>query len=591
MTAGSRTGRWGLAVGLLALTLVGGCASLPESSAPQAIGTINPDSGVPAIEAPTPGREPNLLLRDFFEASTAPANGHLAARQYLTPGVSEKWDDSASTTIVDKIDVLPEQRTDERATFTIRANKVGQLERGGLYVAEEGSFETEIGLAKVDGEWRIDQLPAGVILDRTQFLNTYERKSLYFLDPSGSTVVPDSRWVSGTQGMASTLIGLLIAGPNPALAPAVRNALDGVSVRGPITKADGRTRQVGIGLGGVRIDFDGVSHMDEGARHRFAAQVVWTLANADISGPYVLLADGNPLDEKFPDGWTTADVASMNPSANPGANVGLHALRDGTMVKVAESDVTPVAGFFGSANSLRSVGLSANGELVAAVSDTGRASPEPTNALMIGTYGGGAVPALEGGAITRPTWAPDGRALWAVVNGNTVVRVLRDQANGRASVVNVVADEITSLGTNITELRLSRDGVRAALIVDGKVYTAIVVEGPDGVFELTNPRPIAFGLGSPALSLDWSDGSTVVVARAANDTPVVRVAVDGSRMDALPSRNLTAPVVAVDVSATTEYVADARAVFELGRNDPAGDRYWSEVRGLTGMEAVPILPG
>lgn len=578
---------------LLAVALVvGGCASLPDSSAPQAIGTIAPDEEGTDVEAPTPGREPNLLLRDFFEASTDPTNQHLAARQYLTPGVSGKWDDGASTTIVDKIDVLPEQRSDERATYTIRANKVGRLEPGGVYVAEEGSFETEIGLVKVDGEWRIDQLPAGVIMDRTQFLNTYERESLYFLDPSGSTVVPDPRWVSDTETrLVAKLIGLMIDGPTDALAPAVRNELANVSVRGPITKVDGRTEQVGAGLGGVRIHFEGLEGRDEKARHLFAAQVVWTLASADISGPYVILADGQPLDDRFPNGWTTADVASLNPMATTSANIGLHALLDGSMVSVSPSGAVPVDGYFGSAHSLRSVGLSPSGKLVAAVSDTGRPPPEPSNALMVGTYGEGAAPALEGGAITRPTWAPNDSAIWAVVNGNTVVRLVRDPDTGRVSVSNVDASAVTALGTNITEMRLSHDGVRAALIVDGKVYTAVVVQRPDGSFELSSPRPIALGLGSPALSLDWSDRETIVVARAANDTPVVQVAVDGSRMDALPSRNLTAPVIAVDASATTEFVTDARAVFQLNNNDPAGDRYWREVPGLTGKKAIPILPG
>lgn len=102
---------------------------------------------------------------------------------------------------------------------------------------------------------------------------------------------------------------------------------------------------------------------------------------------------------------------------------------------------------------------------------------------------------------------------------------------------------------------------------------------------------MAIGLGSPALSLDWSTSDTIVVARAASDIPVVQIAVDGSRMDALPSRNLTAPVVAVDASTTTEFVADSRAVFQLNNNDPAGDRYWREVPGLTGVKAIPILPG
>ncbi|MFZ2172611.1 MAG: MtrAB system accessory lipoprotein LpqB [Rhodococcus sp. (in: high G+C Gram-positive bacteria)] len=579
---------------LCAVLLVpSGCASLPDSSTPQAIGTINRDSPESSVAAPAPGREPDLLLRDFFKASTDPSNRHLAARQFLTPSMSSRWDDASSATIVDKVDVLPESRSSNGATYTIRANKVGQLEPGGLYVAEDGSFETKIGLEMQGGEWRISDLPAGVILDRAQFLNTYQRKSLYFLDPAGTTVVPDPRWVSaGQDQMASQLVGLLIQGPKSALAPAVRNELgEGVSVRGPVTKADGRTAQVGVGLGGIRIDFQGVGGMDEQARSLFAAQVIWTLANAEISGPYVLLSEGEPFDERFPNGWTTADVASMNPFATSSATVGLHALREGSMVSVTETGVTPVPGYFGSVRNLRSLALSQDGKLVAAVADTGRPTPEPASALMIGAYEEGAASVLEGGAITRPTWAPDNSAIWAAVNGDTVIRVLREPDTGRMSVVGVDAGAVTALGTTITELRLSRDGVRAALIVDGKVYLAIVEQLPGGTYALTNPRAIAVGLGSPALSLDWSTSDTIVVARAASEIPVVQVAVDGSRMDALPSRNLTAPVVAVDASTTTGFVADSRAVFQLNNNDPAGDRYWREVPGLTGVKAIPILPG
>ena len=81
---------------------------------------------------------------------------------------------------------------------------------------------------------------------------------------------------------------------------------------------------------------------------------------------------------------------------------------------------------------------------------------------------------------------------------------------------------------------------------------------------------MASGLGSTALSLDWSNSDTIVIARSGADIPVVQVAIDGSRMDALPSGNLTAPVTSVDASPTTEYVADARAVFQLNNNDPPG---------------------
>lgn len=581
-----------VAVAMTAL-IAAGCASVPSSSPPQAIGTISRDSPEISVPEPTPGREPDLLLRDFVKASTSPVNRHVAARQFLTPEMSARWDDAASAIVVDKVDVFVESRSANRAVYTIRANKVGQLQPGGLYEAEDGTFDARIGLERVDGEWRIDDMPQGVIMDRAQFLNTYQRKSLYFVDPAGTTVVPDPRWVfAEPDQMASQLIGLLIEGPREPLAAAVRNELEGASLRGPITKADGRTAGVGVGLGGVRIDLQGLGPMDSQSKSLLAAQIVWTLANAEVAGPYVLLVDGQPLDGQFDDGWTTADVASMNPLATAGAAVGLHALREGVLVSVTESGVVPTPGFFGNSGRLSSASLSQDGRLVAAVADTGRPAPDPARVLMVGEYeNGNAAPALESAAITRPTWNPDGSVIWAAVNGNHVVRVLREPGSGRLSVVDVDAGAITSLGSTITELRLSRDGIRAALIVDGRVYLAIVTELAGGGFALTNPRAIAVGLGSPALALDWSDGETVVVARAAADIPVVQVAVDGSRMDALPSRNLTAPVVAVDATPTTEFVADSRAVFQLNNMDPAGDRYWREVPGLTGMRAIPVLPG
>nr|WP_232320493.1 MtrAB system accessory lipoprotein LpqB [Rhodococcus sp. WMMA185] len=581
------------AAAIAVLLVVSGCASLPDASTPQAIGTVNTDPPGSSVVAPAPGRAPDLLLRDFFEAITDPSDQHLAARQFLTPTEAESWDDAGSVTVVDKIDVLPEERTADRATYTIRANKVGQLEPGGQYVAMDGSFQTEISLSRDDGEWRISELPDGVILDRAKFLNSYQRKSLYFLDPSETMVVPDPRWVWAPQDrMALQLVDLLIDGPKGALSSAVRNELGGdVSVVGQIMKADGRSVHVGLNLGGIRIDFAGLGAKDELAKQLFAAQVIWTLANAGISGPYVLLADGQPLDNRYPNGWTTADVASMNPFATSSAAVGLHALREGSMVSVAGGGVTPVPGYFGSTGNMRSLALSQDGRMVAAVADTGLDEPEPTSALMVGTYGEGAAMVLEGDAITRPTWAPGGSAIWAVVNGDKVIRVLRDPATGRTSVVDVDAGAIRALGSTITELRLSRDGVRAALIVDGKVYLAIVTQLPNGEYSLTNPHAVANGLGSPAVSLDWSTSDTIVVARSASEMPVVQVAVDGSRLDALPSRNLTTPVVAVDASTTTEFVADARAVFQLNNNDPAGDRYWREVPGLTGVKAIPIQPG
>ncbi|MET0199827.1 MtrAB system accessory lipoprotein LpqB [Rhodococcoides fascians] len=574
--------------------ILGGCASLPESSSPQAIGSLTAGAASTTPPPPASGREPDLLLRDFVTASAASANRHQAARQFLTASASSSWDDSAKTVVADKIDLLTGMRTDTEAQFTLRSNTVGLVAPGGDYQAGAGTVDSNIRMIKVDGEWRIDELPPGVVIDRSQFFGAYQRKSLFFVDPLGAALVPDVRWVSGAADqMADQLVQLLIDGPKPSLAPAVSNELgNGVGIRGPITKADGRTSQEAIGSGGgVRIDFGGLQAVDAKNRELLAAQVVWTLASADIAGPYVLLADGQPLDNSKPDGWTTADVGTLDPLASPENDVGLHALVSGRLVSVDDSGTTPVPGYFGTVENLRSAALSTDGTLVAGVADTGRPAPEPSSALMIGGYDSGAFPVAEGQSITRPTWGVDNNAAWAVIDGTNVIRAARDPANGQVSVLPVDAGAVTALGSRITDLRLSRDGVRAAMIVDGLVYVATVVRQPNGTYSLVSPKAVANGLGSDALALDWSTGDAVVVVRIATDVPVVQVTTDGSRLDALPSRNLTAPVLSVDASTTAEYVADSRAVFQLNNNDPAGDRYWREVAGLAGVKATPVLPG
>ena len=582
-------GRRVLVIAIVGLTLtLPSCASLPETSTPEAIGTIGQQPTEPVAPPPAAGAEPSLLLRKFFEASTDPSNRHGTAREYLTADRARTWQDGDSTIIVDKMDFLEEPRSGDEASYTIRATKVAQLASGGTYEPLDGVFEGKARFQRVDGQWRISEIPDGVMMERGLFVKNYHDVALYYLDPAGTKTVPDPRWIAARQDqVADHLLGLLLAGPSPSLGPAVRSQFnDKISMIGPVTKADGRSTSVGVGPGGIRVDFRGLAGMDAKDRKLLAGQVIWTLQNADISGPYVLLADGEALDEQFASGWTTSDVADLNPLANALNDVGLHAIRDGGLVAVKDGILTPASGYFGGVRNVRSVSLSGDGTLVAAVVDTGRQAPDPTSALMVGTYDGTAFPVAEGGVITRPTWAPDDGSAWAVIDGVRVTRAVRDTS--LVSVVDVDATAVSSIG-RISELRLSRDGVRVALIIDGKVYIATVVQGPAG-YAITNPRAVPTGPGT-AISLDWSTSENVVVALDASEIPVVMVSIDGSRLEMLPNRNLTGPVTVVDATTTSEYVADARAVFQLTNTDAEADRNWREVPGLSGLNAIPVLPG
>ncbi len=588
------------AAAVAALLVLTGCANLPESSAPQALGTINRQPTTEGPPAPISGRDPDLLLRDFLQATADPANRHIAARQYMTHSAASQWDDAAGTLIVDKADILRESRSGDKATYVIRAHKVGELSADGAYRAIDAPLENKIEMTKVDGEWRIDELPDGVVMEQTAFAKSYRRYILYFVDPTGTTLVPDLRWISVAKNqLTQRLLSLMAEGTQPALAPAVRNELaPPVTLRGPITRPNNDNNDVGVGLGGVRIDFAGASALSARDKELLAGQVVLTLAGAEILGPYMLLADGKPFDERFAaNGWSVADVEQLSPGVYARNQVGLHALRNGSLVKVTDSGMITPPGYFGAVNNLQSVGLSPDGQLVAAVADAGRPPPEPPRTLMVGSYGGNAFPVAEGSTISRPSWNADGTAAWAVIDGERVIRAVNDRATGNVSRQDVDISALMAsaqgapLRLPITELRISRTGVRAALIADGKVYVAVVERHPDGKYALTSPVQLALTLSTRAVSLSWLTAETIVIAREGNVDPLTTVSIDGSQPTPQISQNLTAPVRVVSASPEAEYVGDSRAVLQLQYSDQTTDRFWREVPGLNGDNSAPVLPG
>ncbi|MGX1807705.1 MtrAB system accessory lipoprotein LpqB [Nocardia sp. NPDC055321] len=577
------------------------CANLPDSSAPQALGTLERQPTSAELQPPISGREPDQLLRDFLQATADPTNRHQAARQFLSPAANVRWDDAAGTTIIDRPDTLRESRTADTATYVIRARKIGELAPDGSYRTSDGTLENKVELVKVDGEWRVDDLPSGVIVEQTAFAKSYKRYSLFFPNLAGAAMVPDLRWISTRKDqLPQKLLGLLAEGPQEALAPAVRNPLSGpVTLRGPITSASGDADGVGVG-GGVQIDFAGAGALDPKAKELLATQVVLTLAGAEVLGPYMLLADGKPLDERYAaTGWTRADVDGLGPESVAHNRAGLHAVRDGSLVAVTENGITPAPGFFGTTRTLETVALSMDGGLVAAVAKSGRPEPEPGRTLIFGTYDGQGFPVATGGTFTRPSWPADGSSAWTVVDGERVIRAVHERSTGNVSVQDVDISDLTAAAANssaqpprgpITELRISPSGARAAIIANGKVYVAVVVPQPGGKFRLSSPLPLAVGLSTAAVSIDWQSDERVIVSREGNVDPVAAVLVDGSGYQPQTTQNLTPPVRVVCATPNNEYVADSRAVLELTRNPEGGEYYWREVPGLGG-NAVPVLPG
>ncbi|KUH93083.1 hypothetical protein AU190_06480 [Mycolicibacterium acapulense] len=576
---------------VLALVLTG-CAGVPSSSSPQAIGTVDRPAP-PSLPKPTPGMDPDVLLREFLKATADPANRHLAARQFLTESASQAWDDAGSALLIDNV-VFVETRGPDRVSVTMRADILGSLSDMGVFETGEGALPDPgpIELVKTADGWRIDKLPNGVFLDWQQFQATYRRNTLYFVDPTGSTVVPDPRYVavSDPDQLATELVSKLIAGPRPEMAKTVRNLLEPpLKLRGPVTRADGGKMGVGRGYGGARIDLDNLSTTDPHSRQLLAAQLIWTLSRAGVNGPYVINADGAALDDRFVDGWKTSDVAATDPGAASGVAAGLHALVGGSLVALDGRRAPRVPGQFGQMPNQTAAAVSRSGQEVASIVTVRPGAPDMASSMWVGTLGGAASQVLDARSLSRPSWSLD-NAVWVVIDGNNVVRVIQD-ASGQPARIPVDSTLVSSRFPGvITELQLSRDGTRAAMVIDGRVVLAGVEQTPGGGYALIYPRRLGYGLGNTVVSLSWRTGDDIVVSRTDPAHPVSYVNLDGVNSDG-PSRNLLMPVTTVAANPSTVYVADARGVVQLSGSVAEDDPAWAEVRPLLVPGAEPVLPG
>ncbi|OBF88602.1 hypothetical protein A5790_21630 [Mycobacterium sp. 852002-51152_SCH6134967] len=576
---------------VLALVLTG-CAGVPSSSSPQAIGTVDRPAP-PSLPKPTPGMDPDVLLREFLKATADPANRHLAARQFLTESASQAWDDAGSALLIDNV-VFIETRGPDRVSVTMRADILGSLSDMGVFETGEGALPDPgpIELVKTADGWRIDKLPNGVFLDWQQFQATYRRNTLYFVDPTGSTVVPDPRYVavSDPDQLATELVSKLIAGPRPEMAKTVRNLLEPpLKLRGPVTRADGGKMGVGRGYGGAKIDLDNLSTTDPHSRQLLAAQLIWTLSRAGVNGPYVINADGAALDDRFTDGWETSDVAATDPGAASGVAAGLHALVGGSLVALDGRRAPRVPGQFGQMPNQTAAAVSRTGQEVASIVTVRPDAPDMASSMWVGALGGAASQVLDARSLSRPSWSLD-NAVWVVIDGNNVVRVIQD-ASGQPARIPVDSTLVSSRFPGvITELQLSRDGTRAAMVIDGRVVLAGVEQTPGGGYALTYPRRLGYGLGNTVVSLSWRTGDDIVVSRTDPAHPVSYVNLDGVNSDG-PSRNLLMPVTTVAANPSTVYVADARGVVQLSGSVAEDDPAWAEVRPLLVPGAEPVLPG
>jgi hypothetical protein len=566
---------------LLAVALgAAGCANIPEQSTPQAVPNANAKPPVTAAQ-PDPDADPYQLVRDFIGAAGNPE----AAKGYLAD--PKTWPGDAPPTIIaETFNATPVPAVERKGegdtennqvTVVLTVSKLGRLGADRAFIPAFGTDEFRVLVSRKDKAdvWRIQTPPNVVLIRQSDFNLSYQQVSLYFFDPELRVIVPDLRYIVAqpTEGAPNQVIRLLLDGPSDTLDNAVKNMLAGADTRtNTVVDADD---------GAVEVNLTKIGEKTAEERQLIAAQVVLSLRGV-TQARIRLLVDNHQLIADHTE-WRPSDIPSYDAATKPNPDLaGLFTTPAGKVFSLADG-----AAIQGQVNDLKvaSAAQSIDGKSLAVVQEV------PTGArLRIGPLGGAMQEVqLAASTLTRPTWllgtsnSAAGNEVWTVQNGKDIVRVLRT-GNDTWAASTVNTSELGTFGT-ITDLRLSRDGVRIAAVISGLAVVASVVRTKDSV-AIRSPRAVQSTEIKTAISVDWRNQENLVVATGDPNRPVVNVPVDGFKLVAYNSANLTAPVTAVAAGPDRDVVVtDSTGMLAAAETN----QVWRSLRQVSG--ARPFYPG
>lgn len=574
-----------LVAGLALVT--GGCATVPQETQPQAIGV----EGVQQVqeerqeEGPAKGMSAADIVRQFVYANAEPVNRNQASRLYLDPRDRKRWAPGTSLIILeDSFAAIAasdaEQPADKNLIkVKLRGQLIGTLGSDNAFTPSEGPYLQEFTLQRQpDGQWRIRNAPESLITTKSEFTENFQRVSLYYY-ASGSTevLVPDLRYVQRKPqpALPSRVVSLLLDGPSVALRGAVDDALATASTDTNVTTTSD---------GALAVPLTGIGE-DSALRDRIGTQIVMSLRGVTPSR-IRLLVDGAPLSRSRRD-WQSSDLRSYEALISPGADAPGMKLVDERLYFLNNGQA--VAGPTGTGRyRLVSAAQSVPGGQLALVERSGRGVR-----MLIGPLSSEAQSVdLKGRTLTRPTWRPAGQGsdisneAWTVKDGKQVLRVVLT-LNGSWKPQRVNIDELQLPPGRITALRLSRDGTRAAIVVGGKVVVASVVRSPESV-KLSGQKVLQPSVLNDVVDVDWQTQDALIVASSSSSRPVVRVGVDGFRMDPYNRSNLTPPIYAVTAAPGQSVIAADEGGLWTATDIGA---LWRPHARTGGLGAVPFYPG
>lgn len=481
---------------------------------------------------------PEVFAANYLAAAAGEVSGtYDRVNSYIPDGrgkLKQKAGSEPTINIVRVIGQPQASNTDREGHWlvTINVQQVGVLHADGSVgepEATETRYQFEVGTAvttlgdkvqPLDGLWVVD--PPPVLLLSTNALDIYyAERTIYFWNADRTALVPDPRYLALSvpkEQQATEVLGWLIAGPAPWLAPAALPLPDGTTRIGNVPKPSGRLE---VNLNVPASEVDQPAELD-----RLFTQLVWSLLSPSPDGTG---GDDGELELKIQSQSRKVanvdDYRRANPPYRLAADPKRFCVYEGSVhpLRIGDEATEAVPIKPEENQNVHSAALTRDGNKVAAA--------------LVTAVGGRFRLRTAAGADTLQTFAQSGsygamdRPLWLKgVDPRTPMGLV--VADGRLYQFGAAADlkpvALPGVSGTVTGVGAAPDGHRLAVIAGGALYVA-ALSTDGGTVTVGRTRRLVTSLRD-LTALDWSGENLLAVAGvAANNRPVIEsISVDGA---------------------------------------------------------------
>ncbi|WP_327429187.1 LpqB family beta-propeller domain-containing protein [Streptomyces sp. NBC_01236] len=531
--------------------LLAGCASMPDSGDLRDVeSTPRQDSQVRVFAMPPRENASSAeIVQGFLEALTSDDPQYETARKYLTASARKTWDPDASTTVLaDAPDPEPAhagtgEDTDEGFLYRLSGGKVATVDAQHAYAPDDGSYNRTVHLTRLKNskQWRIDGLPQGVVMGKSDFQRNYVSVNKYYYASNVTSgtgaplgTVADPVYVREQVDPMTQIVRALLKGPTRWLDPVVTSSFpSGTELKKGVESLspDDRNR--------VTVPLNRkADHVGRSQCTKMAAQLLFTFQDLTPTGVVEVelqKSDGSQL--CVVTDVQAKSIASHGTGQRPEYQYFIDDRQRLVRMPSANSDKKPesVPGALGEGDKkLRSAAVSRDESSAAGVSADG--SSLYVGSLVSGGSLGEAVLHSQGKTaddrLTTPSWDAQGD-LWVADRDLKNPRLLLLQKGaGEPLVV-----QTPNLDGRVEAVRVAADGVRIALIVEKDGESSLQIgrivrdsqAGERPAVSIIEPRSVAPQL-EEVTAMSWAgDNRLVVVGSEKGGVQQMRyVQVDGS---------------------------------------------------------------